>query len=78
MTDPKTILAVSVWARFRELGLSFDDLDPIFSAYGFDPRGKEFREELLRLQSKFSTDAGEKKEETINITLEESYQVVTG
>jgi hypothetical protein len=77
MTDPKTILAVSVWAKFRELGLTFDDLDPIFSGYGFDPRGKEFRDELLRLQSKFSFDAGEKKEESINISLEESYTAVT-
>jgi hypothetical protein len=75
MTDPKTILVVSVWAKYRELGLGYEDLEPIFSKYGFDPRRREFREELLRLASKFFNDAGEKREETILTTLEESYEV---
>jgi hypothetical protein len=75
MIDPKTILAVSVWAKFRELGLSFEDLQSIFTKYGFDPKSKEFREELLNLQSKISVDAGETRKESINISLEESYEV---
>jgi hypothetical protein len=75
MTDPKTILAVSVWARFRELGLTYEDLEAIFLKYGFNPKSIEFREELLKLGAKFSSDAGETRTESVNISLEESYEV---
>jgi hypothetical protein len=78
MTDPKTILAVSVWSKFRELGLSFEDLEPIFVKYGFNPKSVEFRQELLNLASKFAGDAGETVSESVNITLEESYEVSIG
>jgi hypothetical protein len=67
-----------VWAKYRELGLNFEDLEPIFTRYNFNPRTKEFREELLKLAAKFSNDAGETRTESVNISLEESYEVSVG
>jgi hypothetical protein len=78
MVSLKTKYGVYVWAKYRELGISADRLTAIFSKYGIDPRSKEFREELLSLTSKFAEDAGEKVEESILTTLEESYEVSVG
>jgi hypothetical protein len=71
----KTKYGVVIWSKYRELGLSAEKLKTIFSKYGIDPKSKEFREELLNLTSKFAEDAGEKVEESILTTLEETYEV---
>jgi hypothetical protein len=60
------------------MGLNPDLMHEIFELFAIDTGSIEFKEELLRLESLISVDAGQKETETINITLEESYQVTTG
>ena len=75
MTEYLTKILVSVWARFRELGLDPEKMTPLFLKFGYDPQSRNFREELISLSAKLSSDAGEKRSESIKVRLEEEYEV---
>jgi len=55
--------------------LAPEKMREVYLRAGFNVDTKDFREELISLSAKLSSDAGEKRSESIKVRLEEEYEV---